>query len=176
MSQSVERGATTPPARVLLGENDGELLSLLAHLLRRDGYSVTEAGSGLAMLGRLGPLPHGDQAYDLIITDTQMPGLTGLSLLRWLRTRNTSEHRRTPVILMTASGDDDTHAEARRLGAVLLKKPFEVANLRACANNLIRSRAAPERRWWSVAAWWVGGALWWWVWWVWWWRAGDRVG
>jgi len=56
-----------------------------------------------------------------------MPGLTGLDVLAILRCAN----RTTPVILITAFGDEATHAEGRELGAVaVLDKPFNVQELR----------------------------------------------
>jgi FixJ family two-component response regulator len=55
-----------------------------------------------------------------------MPGLTGLEVLAGLRKRDQS----TPVILITAFGDEQTHAEAKRLGATaVIDKPFDTADL-----------------------------------------------
>jgi DNA-binding NtrC family response regulator len=64
---------------------------------------------------------------DLIITDVRMHGVTGLEILAGLRENDWS----TPVILMTAFGDAELHAEAMRLGALaVLDKPFELDALR----------------------------------------------
>jgi DNA-binding response OmpR family regulator len=63
-----------------------------------------------------------------------MPIASGLSVLESLRKANW----RTPVILMTAFGDDATRARAEALGAVLFDKPFDVDDLRTIALNLVQ--------------------------------------
>jgi DNA-binding NtrC family response regulator len=67
----------------------------------------------------------------LIISDVRMPGVSGLDVLATLRREDWS----TPVILMTAFGDLETRAEARRLGAkALFDKPFDVDDLRTAVS------------------------------------------
>jgi DNA-binding response OmpR family regulator len=64
----------------------------------------------------------------LIVADIRMPGLTGLDVLAILRCANCT----TPVILITAFGDEATHAEGRELGAAaVFDKPFNVEDLRS---------------------------------------------
>ena len=66
-----------------------------------------------------------------------MPGLTGLDVLAILRCANWA----TPVILITAFGDEATHAEGRELGAVaVFDKPFNVDALRATVLETIPPR------------------------------------
>ena len=70
----------------------------------------------------------GQSIFDIVISDVRMPGLTGLDVLAILRCANWA----TPVILITAFGDEATHAEGRELGAVaVFDKPFNVEQLRA---------------------------------------------
>lgn len=60
--------------------------------------------------------------------------MSGLDVLAELRRQDTT----TPVILITAFGDPDTHLEAHRLGAVLvLSKPFEMDDLRVVVRSLV---------------------------------------
>jgi len=127
--------------RVLLAEDDGEMCRLLADALRLEGYEVTETFDGLELLDlidalRLEVLDDYLLPVDLIISDIRMPWVSGLEVLRELRQRD----RATPVILITAFGDEQTHAEARRLGAcAVLDKPFDLDQFR----DLVRQHLPP---------------------------------
>ncbi len=116
---------------VLLAEDDAEFRRLLVSVLKEDGYEVVEAEDGLALLATIeDTLTVRRERPDafLVVADVRMPGLTGLDVLAILRCANWA----TPVILITAFGDEATHAEGRELGAVaVFDKPFNVAQLRA---------------------------------------------
>jgi CheY-like chemotaxis protein len=122
------------PKRILLAEDDADLRFLLAAALARDGHLITEAADGteileqlaatLATLGEPEPTPQ----FDLIISDIRMPGWSGLDVLAGLRHYPVVP----PVVLITAFGGEQLHADARRLGAVAtLDKPFDLDELRA---------------------------------------------
>ena len=124
------------PACVVVAEDDPEMRSLVAQCLRRDSYDVFEVGDGARLLVRIGRqyrLDAPEPKIDLVVTDLRMPVVTGLAILRGLR----AAHRTTPVILMTAFGDEAVRHEAVGLGAVLLDKPFSMAELRATALRLL---------------------------------------
>ena len=89
------------------------------------------------MLKQLGDLTLRNLAIDLIVTDIRMPGQTGLSIVEGLRNGSKPGSWRIPVMLMTAFGDAETHAEAKRLGAVIFDKPFDLDDFRACAMNMV---------------------------------------
>ncbi len=79
----------------------------------------------------------GAELVDLLVSDIRMPICTGLQILEQLR----AVHCPLPVVLMTAFGGEATRRHARRLGAVLLDKPFRVEDLRAVvARHLSLSR------------------------------------
>jgi two-component system chemotaxis response regulator CheY len=114
--------------------------SLVSQSLRRDGHEVFEVGDGARLLVRIGRQYNNDAPepqIDLIVTDLQMPVVTGLAILRGLR----AGHCTTPVVLMTAFGDEPTRREAADLGALLLDKPFAMDELRALVLDLLRGRA-----------------------------------
>jgi DNA-binding response OmpR family regulator len=123
-----------PPRRhplVLLAEDDAAFRHLLASVLEQEGYEVVEAQDGLALLASIeNTLTVRRERPDgfLVVADVRMPGLTGLDVLAILRCANW----RTPVILITAFGDEATHAEGCELGAVaVFDKPFNVEDLKA---------------------------------------------
>jgi CheY-like chemotaxis protein len=124
------------PFRVLLAEDDAAMRSVVAEALRGDGYEVVELSDGGRLLvdvsARL-KAGHGDDSLDLIVSDIRMPVCTGLQILAALR----DAHWRTPVILMTAFGDEATRRHAETLRAVLFDKPFDVDDLRTCVANLL---------------------------------------
>ena len=120
---------------VLLAEDDLAFRMLLWAAFRSWGFEVIEASDGLelgAMLQsqRLGP-EYGP-VVDLVVSDIRRPGRSGLLALAELRERDWS----TPVVLMSAFGDAAAHAEALRLGATLLDKPFPLAALHALVGKL----------------------------------------
>jgi DNA-binding response OmpR family regulator len=113
---------------ILLAEDDDELRKLLAWSLHKEGYKVTECTDGMDLLNHLdGYLFSGETIdVDLIISDIRMPGLTGLEILEGLHTIENFP----PMILITAFGDEETHAQAQRLGAAaILDKPFDIEDL-----------------------------------------------
>jgi DNA-binding response OmpR family regulator len=136
MAASVEQRA-----HIVVAEDDPEMRGLVAQCLRRDAHEVLEVGDGARLLVRIGRqyrMSEPEERIDLIVTDLRMPLITGLAILRGLR----AAHCTTPVILMTAFGDDEIRREAAELRAVLLDKPFPMADLRATALELLGSDGA----------------------------------
>jgi len=127
---------------VLLAEDDGELRRFLKQTFHKDGYRITEAESGEVLLDKLWERAASRAGFDLIITDVRMPGFSGLEALevsrhRWTPHGDYEPHLLdTPIIVITAFGDAVVHAHARRLGARVLDKPFDVDALRALVRRL----------------------------------------
>ena len=144
---AIDRSSLSAPSRrrveILLADDDRELRRFLAQALQKDGYRITEADSGHALLDQLWERAASKDGFDLIISDVRMPGFTGLEVLEVLRDKWTPQDdyepqiRDTPIILITAFGDLKLHADARRLGAVVFDKPFDVDDLRAFAQRLV---------------------------------------
>jgi len=131
-------GGTTPPSVVLLAEDDHAMRELLKSVFTADGYEVVEARDGSELISHLHDLartPHGRESLAVVISDVRMPRLDGLDVLAALR----CAHWYTPVILITAFGDEATHRDAHDFGAVaVLDKPFDLSSLR----DLVRQIAA----------------------------------
>jgi DNA-binding response OmpR family regulator len=120
---------------VLLAEDDDDMRRHLASALRAEGFQVRPVRSGVELLKSFGALLLRGRlatSVDLVISDLRMPGITGLKVLDWLRRANW----RVPFILITSFGDESVHAEARRLGATSLDKPFDVRELIAQARSV----------------------------------------
>lgn len=118
-----------PRKRIVLAEDDDEMRTMLASALRRDGHEVLEAASGSELLESLGScILHlqSDGLIDLIVSDIHMPAPNGLELLAALRRAQFD----APFLLITAFGDDQTHATAQKLGASILDKPFDLDDFR----------------------------------------------
>jgi DNA-binding response OmpR family regulator len=126
--------------RILVVEDDAEMRRLVTDALRKDDYDITEEGDGGRLLVRVAAIYTFQQTadfFDMIISDIRMPVCSGLDILQGLREARWP----TPVILMTAFGDDETRARAERLGAVLFDKPFTMKALRLVVGEMLeRSR------------------------------------
>ena len=121
--------------RILVAEDDDEMRVLLFETLRREGYKVTACPDGLHLEDRLIVSEIGSQPtpFELIISDIRMPGLSGLEVLEGLQTCEASP----PTILITAFGDEETHAQARQLGAAaVFDKPFDLDDLLARVRDI----------------------------------------
>lgn len=130
---------------ILLAEDDADMRQLIRRALRTERCEVLEASDGIQLvrllLTRVLARDPARTPVDLIISDVRMPGANGLDVIAALRHQDAS----TPVILITAFGDPETHREAYELGAVMvLNKPFELDDLRVIVRSLIdRSSSGP---------------------------------
>lgn len=125
---------------VLLAEDDQAMQRVLAEQLERRGYDAMIAEDGLHLVTQIeSHLGDADWTPPLaIICDVRMPGIDGLRALRWLQQRS-----QIPVVIITAFGTEELHAEASRLGAAaVLDKPFRFEQLATVLHSL--SRVAAE--------------------------------
>jgi len=130
---------TSKKPRVLVVDDDPELLSVLADDLERFDVEVITAMSGLEMLHLFEAVRAKHCApFDVVITDVRMPGGSGLDGIAELRRHDWS----TPVMVMSGQLDLANTDDALRLGAeVLLDKPFELAEFRREVFRLLPARA-----------------------------------
>lgn len=103
-------------AKVLIVEDDAGLREALVDTLLLGGYQVIEADSGERALIILA-----EELVDLVVSDIQMSGMSGLSLLKNIK----NKHPNLPILLMTAYATIDDAVQAMRDGATdYLSKPF----------------------------------------------------
>lgn len=119
--------------RVLVVDDEERMRDLLAKVLQRAGYDVSQAPCGRQALALTR-----EQAFDIVLTDIRMPTMDGLELLRALR----DETPETTVIMMTAFGSVDSAVQAMKEGAYhYISKPFQMDEIR-----IVLERAAADRR------------------------------
>lgn len=123
-----------PMDRLLMIDDDLELSELLTEFLSAEGFAVETASDGEA-----GAKKAVEGAFALIVLDVMLPGLNGFEVLRRIRAAN-----RTPVLMLTARGDDVDRIVGLELGADdYLPKPFNPRELVARIRAILR-RANPE--------------------------------
>ena len=122
-------------ARVLIVEDDPGLRRTIEQCLKKIGIKDVEAvEDGLAAWKKIEPTPHG---FDLVISDWNMPFVTGIELLEHIRDQGI----RTPFIMITAKGTFDAAIEAKDAGVtVFMPKPFTVQHLNSKVSEVLGSQ------------------------------------
>ena len=123
-------------ARILVVDDDSRLRDLLKRFLNEQGYAVTIAGNAVEM-NRFWIR----ERYDLLVLDLMLPGEDGLSICQRLRGGGDD----TPIIMLTAKGEDVDRIKGLELGADdYLPKPFNPRELLARITAVLRRVAADE--------------------------------
>ncbi len=125
--------ATTMRHRTILIADDDRLVRESLHDVLADlGWAIEEASNGtdaIAVLRRM--------HCDLLLSDVDMPDMTGFQLLSWV-TEAGNLHVRTPVVLMSARADHQLGLAAQRAGAVtLLSKPVEIPEITSLVARIL---------------------------------------
>jgi DNA-binding NtrC family response regulator len=117
---------------ILIVDDEEKSRSVLAKFLHTIGHQVTECSDGRAALDLVGR-----QEFHLILTDIRMPRMSGIALLRAIRSLPT--HPDIRVILFTGYGDQETAITALRFGAYdYLCKPLKLPELLAAIERVAR--------------------------------------
>lgn len=119
--------------RILVVDDDENILNLEKTILEQKGFSVTTAGGGSEALKVLG-----EEAFDLILLDVMMPEVDGFSVCR--KIKNDPRLKDIPVIFLTAKGGGEALAEGFESGAVMyINKPFTANKLLTIVNTMLES-------------------------------------
>ncbi|MCA9473742.1 MAG: sigma-54 dependent transcriptional regulator [Nitrospirales bacterium] len=123
-------------ARVLIVDDETETCSLLHEIMEKEGYDVHTTYDGQSALNVVK-----QQALDVVLSDIQMPGMSGIELLGAIH-----EHQpRTQVILLTAYGSLNTAIEGIKAGAFdYLSKPFVLDEIRTGVRRAIEHKHSLE--------------------------------
>ena len=122
--------------KILLVDDDRDLLEMLLSIFRRAGYTkLLTASSGPEALRAWK-----ENQPDLVVLDVMMPGMDGFSVLKEIRRTS-----RVPVLMLTARGEAEDRIEGLEIGADdYLPKPFLPRELLLLAGAIL-SRAYPEK-------------------------------
>jgi DNA-binding response OmpR family regulator len=113
----------TQARRILVVDDSPEILDVTRTVLNSDGYSVVAVPSGEEALERLG-----DEPFDLVLLDINMPGMDGWETLRLIRADD--ELYDLPVVLFSVKGEVQDKIMGLQEGAVeYITKPFVVDDL-----------------------------------------------
>ena len=126
---------------ILLADDEEKILKRLGRALRDEGHEVVEVTTIRDAQRHL----H-ERAFDLVVVDNVMPGITGLEFVREIAQMTRAE--RPQMVMMTAHGSTQIVREAFKLGVEdFLEKPFEVEELLVLARRAVKSaRLQTERQ------------------------------
>jgi DNA-binding response OmpR family regulator len=126
--------AQSPAGRILVVDDEPHIRRVLESMLGREGFDVVLASGGAEGLQAIA-----SGRIDLVILDLIMPGATGLEVLAKIRTD--PENSDTPVIILTAKGQDADREAAFAGGADdFLTKPFSPKKLVARIREILGAR------------------------------------
>jgi two-component system alkaline phosphatase synthesis response regulator PhoP len=132
------------PEKVLVVDDEKDLVELIDYNLRKEGYTVLTAGDGLEALKLAAR-----EAPDIVVLDIMLPGMQGLDVLKTLKKK--PETASTPVILLTAKSEELDKVLGLELGADdYVTKPFSprelVARVKAVLRRFASGRKAGEQK------------------------------
>ena len=118
--------------KILVVDDEKSLREVLSIMLKRAGYTVTEASDGDEAIGHVNK-----EIYDLVITDLRMPKADGMDVLKAVKSSSPD----TVVLVITAFATSDSAVEAMKQGAYdYLTKPFQVDEVQWIIRNALEKR------------------------------------
>jgi DNA-binding NtrC family response regulator len=112
---------------ILIVDDNREIRTILEEYLKEEGYAADGAAGGKEALAK-----YRETTYDLVITDLNMPGMTGIELIKEIA----REEHITEFIIITGYASLDTAIEAVKAGAFdYLVKPFRIEELKVVIKN-----------------------------------------
>ena len=107
--------------KILIVEDDQDFAGSVAEILELDEHQVTVLASGEEAVAN-----YDEKAFDLVLLDIKLPGISGLECLRAIRTINPIAN----VVIMTGAHTEQNRREAKDGGALhVLQKPFDPLRL-----------------------------------------------
>lgn len=122
--------------RILLVDDEKNILKVMSASLKKEGYDVETARSGEEAIGKIG-----NNRYNLVITDYKLPRINGLDLIQELKSKDPE----LPIIILTAYGTIEKAVEAMKKGAYnYLTKPINLEELNIVVSDAIERYALIE--------------------------------
>jgi two-component system response regulator FlrC len=137
-SDSATEQAKASKGRILVVDDDPHMQQAIGACLARGNYQLSIVPHGIAAIEQLE-----QESYDLIISDQQMPQMSGLELLATLQKRGVE----TPFVMITAYGTITQAVEAMQLGAAdFITKPFSTSDLERVVERVLLPDASSSRQ------------------------------
>lgn len=119
-------------SRILVVDDEESIREFLEIMLKKEGYEVTVAEDGLKAKEILGK-----KSFDMVISDMQMPNMTGIELLKHVK----ESYPELVFMMITAFGTTETAVDAMKMGAYdYVTKPFKIDEVRMNIANALRSK------------------------------------
>jgi DNA-binding response OmpR family regulator len=119
--------------KILVVDDDENILNLEKTILEQKGFTVTTAVGGAAALELLAA-----EVFDLILLDVMMPDVDGFAVCR--KIKEDERLKEVPVIFLTAKGGGEALAEGFESGALMyINKPFTANKLLTIVNTMLES-------------------------------------
>ena len=120
------------PKKILVVDDEPDLVELVSYNLRKEGFIVELASDGESALKKIKK-----DGYDLLILDLMLPGIQGIDLCRILR--NDPKNSGIPIIMLTAKGEEVDRILGLEMGADdYITKPFSPRELVARVKAVLR--------------------------------------
>ncbi|MFH1905508.1 MAG: sigma-54 dependent transcriptional regulator [bacterium] len=121
-----------PKNKILIIDDEKSMLEFLSIMLTKDGFSVATSD-----MGQEGINMFKNTHFDLVIIDIKMPEVSGIDVLKSIRSYDTS----AVVLMITAYASVDTAIEAMKLGAFdYIAKPFKIERIRVVIGKALQQR------------------------------------
>ncbi|MEA3306829.1 MAG: response regulator, partial [Elusimicrobiota bacterium] len=103
--------------KILVVDDDGDLLALAEKILNNAGYKTDTASDGVEAIIKISK-----NSYNLVLSDIDMPNLDGIQLVEMINQKNLN----TKIIMLTASSDENAESRSLTVGALdFIRKPFK---------------------------------------------------
>jgi two-component system alkaline phosphatase synthesis response regulator PhoP len=120
-------------AHVLVVDDNQDVRDLVVHILSADGFHVYAAPDGESALAILK-----SNTVDLVLLDVMMPGISGLDVLREVRTGSQKQLHEIPVMMLTAKSSTEDIDQALAIGAnSYVVKPFRGTTIREKVRTIL---------------------------------------
>ena len=130
-----------PEGRILVVEDDRDLVHLLEYNLAKKGYATMAALDGLTACRMIE-----EEKPDLILLDLMLPDLNGWEICRIVRSHKHEEISETPIIMLTALGNPEDRLKGLELGADdYIPKPFAIKEVLLKVARLVRKKRSEQQ-------------------------------
>jgi len=120
-------------AKILIADDEPDVLLIVSERLRRNGHDVEYAPDGTQAMQKTE-----QTAYGLLVLDIRMPGHTGYEVCEY--SKSSEKNKKTPVLLISAFPEEQVAWRQSKADA-FLAKPFETGQLLATVDRLLKGNA-----------------------------------